>query len=75
MYAVQTELLYIAGDWNISILNDDENIEGSPFNVRVYDPGQIKVYGIEGGRVRQNFNFFGKMTEFISVTPEVNVLV
>jgi len=25
----------------------NENIDGSPFTVRVYDPGRVKVFGLQ----------------------------
>lgn len=45
------------GDWTICILSNGENIAGSPFRVRVYDPGQVKVHGLEGGAMGQPVNF------------------
>ena len=35
------------GDWVIHILQDNENIDGSPFSVRVYDPARVKVFGLQ----------------------------
>jgi len=45
------------GDWTISVLYEEQNIEGSPFKVRVYDPGQIRVFGLDGGLVGRNCSF------------------
>lgn len=35
------------GDWMVSIMHDNKNIEGSPFTIRVYDPGRVKVFGLQ----------------------------
>ena len=40
-----------AGDWQIQILCDGQHVDGSPFTVRVYDPGQVKVSGLAGGGI------------------------
>jgi len=40
-----------AGDWQIEILYDGRHVDGSPFTVRVYDPGQVKVSGLGTGVV------------------------
>lgn len=45
------------GDWKISILHDGKHIDGSPFNVRVYDPGQVRVTGLDAGLAGRNYNF------------------
>lgn len=45
------------GNWTISILSDGQHISGSPFNVRVYDPGQVKVHGLQGGAMGNPVNF------------------
>ena len=52
-------LVYVAGDWVVSILYEGKNIEGSPFNVRVYDPGQIRVIGLDGSLASRNYTFSG----------------
>jgi len=52
-------VLKLLGDWTVSILYEDADIQGSPFKVRVYDPGQIRVSGLEGGMVGQTFTFTG----------------
>jgi len=39
----------VAGDWVINILYDNENIDGSPFTVRVYNPDRVKVFGLQDG--------------------------
>jgi len=33
----------------INIMQENENIDGSPFTVRVYDPGRVKVFGLQDG--------------------------
>lgn len=45
------------GDWTVSILYEGRNIEGSPFNVRVHDPGQIRVIGLDGSLASRNYTF------------------
>ncbi|CAH1781777.1 unnamed protein product, partial [Owenia fusiformis] len=45
------------GEWTIKILYEGEHISGSPFHVRVYDSGLVKVYGLEGGSVGEPFSF------------------
>lgn len=45
------------GDWLISILYNGKNIQGSPFNVRVFDPGHVRVFGLEGGCTGQAVRF------------------
>lgn len=37
------------GDWVISIMYGDKNIQGSPFNVRVYDPTKVRVFDLQDG--------------------------
>ena len=39
------------GDWEIAILYDGKDVEGSPFTVRVHDPGQVRVSGLNSGVV------------------------
>jgi len=51
----------VAGDWVVSILYEGKNIEGSPFNVRVYDPGQIRVIGLDAGLASRNYTFSGRV--------------
>ncbi len=53
---------FLAGDWMISILYEGQHIQGSPFNVRVYDASQVKVFGLEGGSVGKEFSFSGECT-------------
>ena len=50
----------MTGDWMVSILYDGKHIEGSPFNVRVYDPGQIRVIGLDAGLASRNYTFTGQ---------------
>jgi filamin len=46
------------GDWSISILYDGQNIQGSPFNVRVQDPSKVRVYGIHSsGSIGKELSF------------------
>ena len=41
--------LIISGDYIVSIMHDQKDIEGSPFKVRVFDPSKIRVGGLKGG--------------------------
>ena len=50
----------VTGDWVVSILYEGRNIEGSPFNVRVHDPGQIRVIGLDASLASRNYTFSGK---------------
>ena len=52
-------MFVLSGDWQISILYDEQHIEGSPFNVRVYDPGQVRVFGLEKATMGKTANFSG----------------
>ncbi len=52
--------MFSPGDWLVAILYDGQHIQGSPFNVRVYDASQVKVYGLQGGTVGKNFSFSGQ---------------
>ena len=61
-------LLSILGDWNISILFEGQHIQGSPFNVRVYDAAQVKVFGLEGGSVGKQFSFSGNPCQIHTYT-------
>lgn len=54
-------MLLCLGDWLISIQYNGQNIKGSPFHVRVYDPGQVKVYGLEGGNLGTPVKFTGML--------------
>jgi len=45
------------GDWLIRILSDGQDIQGSPFHVRVFDPGNVRVHGLQGGCMGQPVNF------------------
>lgn len=47
------------GVWQISVLYDGDHINGSPFQVHVYDATNVKVYGLEGGVVGTGLNFNG----------------
>ena len=59
LYSLVDKFSMCTGDWKISILSDGQNISGSPFHVRVYDPGQVKVHGLQGGSMGQPVNFAG----------------
>ena len=39
---------------------DKTHIQGSPFNVRVYDAEQVRVYGLEDGAIGKTFSFNGE---------------
>jgi len=54
----------------ISILYNGLNIKGSPFHVRVYDPGQVKVYGLEGGNLGTPVKFTGTLTSVCKFLEE-----
>ena len=56
---------YLSGDWVVSILYEGSHIEGSPFNVRVYDPGQIRVIGLDGSLASRDYTFSGKTSDGI----------
>ncbi|KAK2154306.1 hypothetical protein LSH36_271g03013 [Paralvinella palmiformis] len=45
------------GDWNIAILYDGQHIQGSPFDVRVYDASRVRVMDPLGGAVGKMFAF------------------
>lgn len=45
------------GDWNVSVLYNGQHIDGSPFNVRVYDPGRVTVFGLDAGLASRNYTF------------------
>jgi len=45
------------GEWTVCIQSNGQDISGSPFHVRVYDPGEVKVHGIQGGSMGQPVNF------------------
>ena len=40
---------------------DDDHIYGSPYTIQVYDPSQVKIYGLEGGTVGTGLTFNGKV--------------
>jgi len=42
------------------ILYDGKHVDGSPFTVRVHDPGQVKVSGLTAGIVGTAVVFMGK---------------
>jgi len=62
-----------AGDWSISVLYDNQNIEGSPFHVRVQDPNKVRVYGLQTtSNVRQESKFSGDVqTVLVILRPDV----
>ncbi|KAK3094677.1 hypothetical protein FSP39_004809 [Pinctada imbricata] len=45
------------GVWQINVNYDGEHIGGSPFQIHVYDPAAVKVYGLEGGTVGSGLAF------------------
>ena len=57
-----------AGDWEIMILYDGEHVDGSPFTVRVCDPGDVKVSGLASGIVDSEVVFSGKHTHHTLLT-------
>ena len=54
------DYINLPGDWTVSIMYEGQHIQGSPFNVRVYDAAQVKVFGLEGGSVGKTFSFSGE---------------
>ena len=50
----------ILGVWQVSVSYDGDHIRGSPFNIHVYDPNSVKVYGLEGGTVGSGLAFNGE---------------
>ena len=47
------------------MLYDDDHIYGSPYEIKVYDPSQVKVFGLEGGTVGTGLTFNGNVHTFI----------
>ncbi|KAE9548441.1 hypothetical protein FO519_008349 [Halicephalobus sp. NKZ332] len=45
------------GEWKIGILYDDKHIKGSPFVCQVYDPNQVRVYGLDMGLTGHEVKF------------------
>uniref|UniRef100_A0A0L8H3C6 Calponin-homology (CH) domain-containing protein n=1 Tax=Octopus bimaculoides TaxID=37653 RepID=A0A0L8H3C6_OCTBM len=45
------------GKHKISVLYDEDHISGSPFNINVFDPSQVEIYGLEGGTVGKELSF------------------
>ena len=55
----------------INIMYENENIEGSPFTVRVYDPGRVKVFGLQdsgdkGGPIQFSGEFIHSVTDALT---------
>jgi len=42
------------------ILYDGQHVDGSPFTVKVYDPGQVRVSGLSSGVVGAAVHFASK---------------
>jgi len=58
----------VSGDWMINIMYENENIDGSPFTVRVYDPGRVKVFGLQdSGETGGPIQFTGELTHLVHV--------
>lgn len=53
-------ILYILGEWEVSVLYDNEHISGSPYLINVFDPSLVKVYGLEGGSMSSGITFNSK---------------
>ncbi|XP_060571832.1 filamin-A-like isoform X3 [Ruditapes philippinarum] len=51
------------GEWEVSVLYDNEHISGSPYTVNVFDPSQVKVYGLEGGSMESGVVFNADATK------------
>ncbi|XP_078312685.1 filamin-C-like isoform X3 [Crassostrea virginica] len=45
------------GVWQVSVHYEGEHISGSPFNIKVFDPNAVRVFGLEGGTVGMGLNF------------------
>lgn len=57
----------------IHILQDNENIDGSPFSVRVYDPARVRVFGLQdAGETGGPVQFSGQSAN-LSSYPGVSV--
>ncbi len=56
-----------SGGWKIKICFNGEEIEGSPYDLNVYDPSQAKVIRSHFGPVQphNSYSFEGKGTAFI----------
>ncbi|XP_021372143.1 filamin-A-like isoform X2 [Mizuhopecten yessoensis] len=61
------------GIWQVSVLYDGEHISDSPYNVTVFDPSRVRVYGLEGGSVGTGLKFHADTSE--SGTGDVTVQV
>ena len=46
---------------------NDEDIDGSPFYVKVFDPNKIRVSGIKAGFVLQPSAFLGNLKHKLTV--------
>ena len=52
----------------ISIMQEKEHIDGSPFSVRVYDPARVKVFGLQdSGDVGGPVQFSGQLLSLTDV--------
>ncbi|XP_056004559.1 filamin-A-like isoform X4 [Ostrea edulis] len=45
------------GVWQVSVHYEGDHISGSPFNIKVFDPNAVRVFGLEGGTVGMGLNF------------------
>ncbi|RUS75786.1 hypothetical protein EGW08_016447, partial [Elysia chlorotica] len=45
------------GEWTMTILYDGENIQGSPYPVRVFDPSLVRITDLQGGKVGHGITF------------------
>nr|XP_034327979.1 filamin-A isoform X5 [Crassostrea gigas] len=45
------------GVWQVSVQYEGDHISGSPFNIKVFDPNAVRVFGLEGGTVGMGLNF------------------
>lgn len=43
----------------MSVQYEGDHISGSPFNIKVFDPNAVRVFGLEGGTVGMGLNFTG----------------
>ncbi|XP_062567858.1 filamin-A-like isoform X3 [Saccostrea cucullata] len=51
------------GVWQISVHYEGDHINGSPFNIKVFDPNAVRVFELEGGTVGMGLNFMVDTSE------------
>lgn len=48
----------------ISVVYDGEHIHGSPYHLQVFDPTQVRIYGLDGGAVGRTLVFNGMLLKY-----------